>query len=47
MLGESAFIAGDTAYSMNIQRILLEDARRRRNPLNAAVSTNSRPATSR
>ena len=33
MLGESAFIAGDTSYSMNIQRILLEDARRRRNPL--------------
>lgn len=33
MLGESAFIAGDTFYSMNIQRVLLEDARRRRNPL--------------
>ena len=33
MLGESAFIAGDTSYSMNIQRVLLEDARRRRNPL--------------
>lgn len=33
MLGESAFIAGDTAYSMDIQTILLEDARRRRNPL--------------
>jgi tetratricopeptide (TPR) repeat protein len=33
MLGESALIAGDTAYSMNIQKILLEDARRRRNPL--------------
>ena len=33
MLGESAFIAGDTSYSMNIQRILLEDARQRRNPL--------------
>ncbi len=33
MLGESAFISGDTFYSMNIQRILLEDARRRRNPL--------------
>jgi tetratricopeptide (TPR) repeat protein len=33
MLGESAFIAGDTSYSMNIQKILLEDARRRRNPL--------------
>jgi tetratricopeptide (TPR) repeat protein len=33
MLGESAFIAGDTSYSMNIQNVLLEDARRRRNPL--------------
>jgi class 3 adenylate cyclase/tetratricopeptide (TPR) repeat protein len=33
MLGESAFIAGDTSYSMDIQRVLLEDARRRRNPL--------------
>lgn len=33
MLGESAFISGDTSYSMNMQRILLEDARRRRNPL--------------
>jgi tetratricopeptide (TPR) repeat protein len=33
MLGESAFIAGDTSYSMNVQRELLEDARRRRNPL--------------
>ena len=33
MLGESAFIAGDTSYSMNIQKVLLEDARRRRNPL--------------
>jgi len=33
MLGESAFIAGETSYAMNIQRILLEDARRRRNPL--------------
>ena len=33
MLGESAFIAGDTAYSMNMQKVLLEDARRRRNPL--------------
>jgi class 3 adenylate cyclase/tetratricopeptide (TPR) repeat protein len=33
MLGESAFIAGDNSYSMNIQRLLLEDARRRRNPL--------------
>lgn len=33
MLGESAFIAGDISYSMTIQRVLLEDARRRRNPL--------------
>ncbi len=33
MLGESAFIAGDTSYSMNMQKVLLEDARRRRNPL--------------
>ena len=33
MLGESAFIAGDTSYSMNLQKVLLEDARRRRNPL--------------
>ena len=33
MLGESAFIAGDTTYSMKIQKELLEDARRRRNPL--------------
>ncbi|HEX6033699.1 MAG TPA: AAA family ATPase, partial [Anaerolineales bacterium] len=33
MLGESAFIAGDTSYSMSIQKVLLEDARRRRNPL--------------
>jgi tetratricopeptide (TPR) repeat protein len=33
MLGESAFIAGDTSYSMRMQKELLEDARRRRNPL--------------
>ena len=33
MLGESTFIAGDTAYSMSVQKVLLEDARRRRNPL--------------
>jgi tetratricopeptide (TPR) repeat protein len=33
MLGETAFIAGDMHYSMNIQKILLEDARRRRSPL--------------
>ena len=33
MLGESAFIAGDIAYSMHIQKELLSDARRRRSPL--------------
>lgn len=33
MLGESAFIAGDLAYSMRIQKELLADARRRRSPL--------------
>jgi tetratricopeptide (TPR) repeat protein len=33
VLGESAFIAGDLKYSMDIQKILLDDARRRRNPL--------------
>ncbi len=33
MLGESAFISGDTSYSISIQQVLLEDARRRRNPL--------------
>jgi class 3 adenylate cyclase/tetratricopeptide (TPR) repeat protein len=33
MLGETAFIAGDMHYSMGIQKILLEDARRRRSPL--------------
>jgi tetratricopeptide (TPR) repeat protein len=33
MLGETAFIAGDTHYSMSIQKQLLEDARRRRSPL--------------
>jgi class 3 adenylate cyclase/tetratricopeptide (TPR) repeat protein len=33
MLGESAFISGDTSYSMDMQKVLLEDARRRRNPL--------------
>lgn len=33
MLGESAFIAGDLAYSMRIQKVLLADARRRRSPL--------------
>ena len=33
MLGESAWIAGDMAYALDIQTQLLEDARRRRNPL--------------
>lgn len=33
MLGESAFIAGDMAYSMRIQQELLANARRRRSPL--------------
>jgi len=33
MLGESAFISSDLQYAGNIQKILLEDARRRRNPL--------------
>jgi len=33
MLGESALIAGDIPYAMNIQKILLEDARSRRSPL--------------
>lgn len=33
MLGESALIAGDMTYAMDIQTQLLEDARRRRNPL--------------
>ena len=33
MLGESALIAGDIEYSLHIQKILLEDARRRRSPL--------------
>ena len=33
MLGESAFIAGDLKYSMDIQKELLENARRRRSPL--------------
>jgi class 3 adenylate cyclase/tetratricopeptide (TPR) repeat protein len=33
MLGESAFISGDTSYSMDMQKVLLQDARRRRNPL--------------
>jgi class 3 adenylate cyclase/tetratricopeptide (TPR) repeat protein len=33
MLGESALISGDLEYAGNIQRELLEDARRRRSPL--------------
>jgi len=33
VLGESAYIAGDLKYSMDIQQELLEDARRRRSPL--------------
>ncbi|MEP6894790.1 MAG: AAA family ATPase, partial [Chloroflexota bacterium] len=33
MLGENAIISGDIQYSINIFNILLEDARRRRNPL--------------
>jgi tetratricopeptide (TPR) repeat protein len=33
MLGESAFISGDLAYSMRIQKVVLADARRRRSPL--------------
>ena len=33
MLGENALIAGDIPYAMNIQKILLEDARSRRSPL--------------
>ncbi len=33
LLAESALIAGDIQYSMNVERMLLEDARRRKNPL--------------
>ncbi len=33
VLAESALIAGDVEYALNIQKVLLEDARRRRNPL--------------
>ena len=33
MLGENALISGDIQYALDIQKILLEDARRRRNPL--------------
>lgn len=33
VLAESALISGDVQYALNIQNIILEDARRRRNPL--------------
>ena len=33
LLAENAFISSDIEYAINIQRILLEDARKRRNPL--------------
>ena len=33
LLAESALISGDVPYALNTQKILLEDARRRRNPL--------------
>jgi tetratricopeptide (TPR) repeat protein len=33
VLAESALIAGDIQYALNTQKILIEDARRRRNPL--------------
>ena len=33
LLAESALISGQIQYAINIQKILLEDARRRRNPL--------------
>jgi class 3 adenylate cyclase/tetratricopeptide (TPR) repeat protein len=33
LLAESALISGDIQYALNIQKTLLEDARRRRNPL--------------
>ena len=33
VLAESALISGDIQYALNTQKILLEDARRRRNPL--------------
>jgi class 3 adenylate cyclase/tetratricopeptide (TPR) repeat protein len=38
MLGESAFISGDLHYSMEIQKTLLADARRRRSPLHQCWS---------
>lgn len=33
MLGESALISGDLQYAVKIQKVLLDDARRRRSPL--------------
>jgi tetratricopeptide (TPR) repeat protein len=33
LMAESAFVSGDVEYSLKYERILLEDARRRRNPL--------------
>jgi tetratricopeptide (TPR) repeat protein len=33
LLAENAFISSDIEYAINIQKILLEDARKRRNPL--------------
>jgi tetratricopeptide (TPR) repeat protein len=33
LLGESALLAGDILYALDIQKILLENARQRRNPL--------------
>jgi tetratricopeptide (TPR) repeat protein len=38
MLGESALLAGDISYAMNVQQLLLADARRRRNPLHLCWS---------
>ena len=38
MLGESAWIAGDMTYALDIQTQLFEDARRRRNPLHQCWS---------
>ncbi len=38
MLGESALLAGDLPYAMNIQMKLLEDARKRRSPLHQCWS---------
>jgi class 3 adenylate cyclase/tetratricopeptide (TPR) repeat protein len=38
ILGESALLAGDIAYAMDIQKLLLENARRRRSPLHLCWS---------